>query len=137
MKIPEKNNHLDSALVNHQKSFFLVEFLALEISYERHCCVVAFPVNELYFGPDGTFSNGLLSTIMDITMAHWAKHETGSAGVTIELATKYLAPLVEGTARCEARFLAPETCNRFMEAKIWNGHDCLTACATATWSVPI
>ena len=137
MKMPEKNNHLDTALVNHQKSFFLVEFLALEISYEQHYCVVVFQVNELYFGPDGTYSNGLLSTIIDITMAHWAKHETGSAGVTIELTTKYLAPLVEGTARCEARFLASETCNRFMEAKIWNGHDCLTACATATWSVPI
>ena len=135
MEMPEKNYHLYNALTNHQKSFFLVEFLALEISYEQSFCAAVFPINDLYFGPDGTFSNGLLSTVMDITMAHWAKNKTGSAGVTIELNTKYLAPLVKGTARCEARFLGSETCNRFMEAKIWNEYNCLMACSTATWSV--
>ena len=136
MSSSSHDNHLNYALSNYKKSFFVVEFLGLEISYTYDSCVVCFPVNKIYFGPNEAYHNGLLSTVMDIAMAHLTKKKAGSAGATIELTSKYLNPLIKGPARCEAKFIVPNSIEGFLEAKIWDVEGVIISCASAIWNMP-
>jgi len=125
----------EAAIGDYRRSFFLVEFLGLEIGYEDDLCHTRFPVEEFFFGPQGSYHGGLLTAIMDITMAHLSKRLTGAAGATMALNTQYLRPLTNGPARCEARFLRQGRSVSFLEAHIWDADGKLTAQATATWKM--
>ena len=89
MKETALQQRLSGALKNYKNSFFLFEFLGLKISYQNDKCICLFPVDDFLFSPFGGFHAGLITTVIDITMAHLSKKMTGSAGATIELQTKY------------------------------------------------
>lgn len=127
---------VEAALDDHHRSFFLVELLGLEISYGADVCVSRFPVDDFLFNPQGGYQGGLLTAVMDITMAHLCKKLNGAAGVTMELKSQYMRTLVKGPARCEARFNRQGRSVGFVEAQVWDAKDELVARGTATWKMP-
>ena len=124
------------ALLTSSRSFFLVEFLGLEFTYTLNSCIAKFQVQDFYFDPiQQSYGNGLLTTIMDITMAHLCKNKTGYAGATVELTSKYVHPLTVGPATCRARFNPSYEPGGFLLAEIYDVHDKLISQATATWKL--
>lgn len=130
------SERLEYALSNYKKSFFLVEFLGLDFTYLENACISKFEVEETYFGPQKqSYENGLLTTIMDITMAYFCKSQTGFAGATIELTSKYIRPLTSGPALCRANFVGLEPKSESIEAHIRDSDDRLVSYGTATWKI--
>jgi uncharacterized protein (TIGR00369 family) len=63
------------------------------------------------------------------------KHTTGVAGATLEMKNQYMRPLTKGPARCEGRFIRQGRSISFLEARVWNADDKLSAHATSTWKM--
>ena len=130
------SERLAYALSNYKNSFFLVEFLGLKFTYLENACISEFEVDEIFFGPQKqSYKNGLLTTIMDITMAHFCKSQTGFAGTTIELTSKYIRPLKSGPAVCEANFVDLEKKAGSIEARIRDSRASLVSYGSATWKL--
>jgi uncharacterized protein (TIGR00369 family) len=127
---------IGTAFETHDRSFFLVELLGLEIGYGDEVCITRFPVDDFLFNPQGSYHGGLLATVMDVTMAHLCKKLKGHAGATMELKSQYPRPLTKGPARCEARFIRQGRSVGFVEAQVWDAEDRLVAQGTATWKMP-
>jgi uncharacterized protein (TIGR00369 family) len=128
----------DNALGNYRQefgSFFIAKMMGLDISYTDDACLVWFPVADFLFNPQGSYHGGLLATVMDISMGHLIKHTTGVAGATLEMKNQYMRPLTKGPARCEGRFIRQGRSISFLEARVWNADDKLSAHATSTWKM--
>jgi uncharacterized protein (TIGR00369 family) len=127
---------LETAFDTHHRSFFLVELLGLEISYDDDVCIVRFPVDDFLFNPQGSYHGGLLAAVMDVAMAHLSKHVNGRVGATVELQSRFMRPLTKGPARCEARYTRNGRSIGFVEAEIWDADGNSIAQGTATWTLP-
>ena len=122
----------------NQPSFIIVisEFLGLQFTYTTNSCAAKFHVEDFYFNPiHQSYDNGLLTTIMDITMAHLCKNKTGSAGVTVELTSKYTHPLTKGPASCKAHFNPSCLPGRFLQSEIRDVNNKLISHSTAPWKL--
>jgi len=131
MSHDDARGRVETAFTTYHRSFFLIELLALEISYRDDACVVRFPVDDFLRDPEGAYPGGLLATVMDVAMAHLCKHLNGHAGATITLNTEFLQPLLTGPAVCEARFSRHGRSIGFAEAEIRDGEERLVAQGTA------
>jgi uncharacterized protein (TIGR00369 family) len=127
---------IETAFETYGRSFFLVELLGLEISYSENVCITWFPVDDFLFNPQGSYHGGLLTAIMDVTMAHLCKKLNGDAGVTMELKSLYPRPLTQGPALCKAWFTRQDRSVGFVEARVWDAKEKLVAQGTATWKMP-
>ena len=117
-------------------TFFLARLLDLDISYPDEGCIVRFPVRDFLFNPIGTLHGGVIATVMDVSMGHLLRHAYGAGGATLEMKVQYLRPLKQGMARCEARFLQRGNSLAFLEARLHDDADNLSAVATSTWKAP-
>ena len=116
-------------------TFFIAKLMGLEISYPDDYCLVEFPVADFLFNPQGSYHGGMLATVMDISMGHLINHTVGVPGMTLEMKNQYLRPLIKGPARCEGRFIRQGRSISFLESRIWDGDDKLSAHATSTWKM--
>lgn len=129
----------DKAIATHKpafETFFLAKFFGLEISYTDDACIVEIPVGDFMFNPQGSLHGGVIAFALDIAMGHLIKHQTGGAGLTLEMKTQYLRPAPTGRARCEGRFLKKGRRISYMEARMTDEAGKLVAVATATWHMP-
>ena len=116
-------------------TFFIAKLMGLEISYPDDYCLVEFPVADFLFNPQGSYHGGMLATVMDISMGHLINHATGIAGATLEMKNQYMRPLTKGPARCEGRFIRQGRSISFLESRVWDADDKLSAHATSTWKM--
>jgi uncharacterized protein (TIGR00369 family) len=116
-------------------TFFIAKLMGLEISYPDDYCLVEFPVVDFLFNPQGSYHGGVLATVMDISMGHLINHGVGVPGMTLEMKSQYLRPLIKGPARCEGRFIRKGRSISFLESRIWDGDDKFSAHATSTWKM--
>jgi uncharacterized protein (TIGR00369 family) len=116
-------------------TFFIAKLMGLEISYPDDYCLVEFQVADFLFNPQGSYHGGMLATVMDISMGHLINHTVGVPGMTLEMKNQYLRPLIKGPARCEGRFIRQGRSISFLESRIWDGDDKLSAHATSTWKM--
>ena len=116
-------------------SFFVVRLLGLEISYPDDFCLVTFPVHDFLFNPQGSYHGGMLATIMDISVGHLIKYKLGIAGLTLELKSQFMRPLINGPGRCEGRFIRQGRSVSFLESRLWDGNEKLVAHSTSTWKM--
>ena len=126
----------DTALATHRPefgTFFLARLLDLAITYPDGTCRIEFPVRDFLFNPQGSLHGGVIATVMDISMGHLLRHETGAGGATLEMKLQYLRPLTGGRARCEAKVLRRGRSVAFLESRLYDDAGRLAAVATSTW----
>ncbi len=116
-------------------NFFIAKILGLKISYPEDHCLVEFPVDDFFFNPQGSYHGGMLATIMDISMGHLIKSTTDEPGITLEMKNQYVRPLTVGPAKCRGEFIRKGRSISFLESRVWDQNDKLTACATSTWKM--
>jgi uncharacterized protein (TIGR00369 family) len=126
----------ETALSEHVpdfETFFLAKLMGLTFEYPDERCVIRFPVRDFLFNPQGSLHGGIIATIMDISMGHLLKRTLGVQGATLEMKVQFLEPVRPPAARCEGRFLRKGNSICFLESRLWNADDALSAVATATW----
>lgn len=117
------------------EKFFLSRFFGLTFDYGDDVLIVRFPVHDYMFNPQGSLHGGVSALALDVSMGHLLKRSLGSPGTTMEMKTQYFAPIREGEARCEARFLHKGKSVCFLESRLYGGDDTFAALATSTWRV--
>jgi uncharacterized protein (TIGR00369 family) len=115
-------------------SFFLSRLLGFEVNCKNNLCVVSFYADPSLGNPQGSLHGGIMATAMDISMGHLLERHVGS-GATLDMSTKYLAPVPWGQVRAEGRFLRKAARSLFLESRFFREDEVLAAIATASWKV--
>ena len=115
-------------------TFFLARFLDLDISYGEDTCVVAMPVLDFMYNPQGSLHGGIIGMVLDISMGHLLTHAVG-VGMTLEMRTQFLRPARTGTIRATASFLKKGRSINFLESRMADADGKDMAFATSTWQL--
>ena len=102
------------------EKFFLSKFIGLEFDYlpleaadaDKDHLRISFEVNEMLMNPQGSLHGGIVAAVMDISMGHLL-HKTAGMGITVEMKTQYLRPVLKGAATVEGRFIKKGAGNIF------------------------
>ena len=78
---------------------------------------------------------GVVMTLLDVAMAHAARHEGASGMATIEMKTSFLRPAT-GQLRAVGRRLHRTATLSFCEGQLFDGHGRLCATASGTFKSP-
>ena len=113
-------------------TFFLARLLGLEISYAGETCTVELTAAEGMYNPQGTLHGGIISTVLDISMGHLLHHAAGP-GMTLEMKTQYLRPVLRGQVACVAGFLKRGRSINFLESCMLDPAGKVMAAANSTW----
>lgn len=139
-------DHIESVLESSEQvfeKFFLSKFIGLEFDYlpetaadtDKDHLRISFEVTEMLMNPQGSLHGGIIAAVMDISMGHLL-HKTAGMGITIEMKTQYLRPVLTGRATVEGRFIKKGRSLSFMESRLWGSDGKLAAMTTATWKMP-
>jgi uncharacterized protein (TIGR00369 family) len=139
-------DHMESVLESSEQvfeKFFLSKFIGLEFDYlpleaadaDKDHLRISFEVNEMLMNPQGSLHGGIVAAVMDISMGHLL-HKTAGMGITVEMKTQYLRPVLKGAATVEGRFIKKGRAISFMESRLWSSDGKLAAMSTATWKMP-
>jgi uncharacterized protein (TIGR00369 family) len=79
----------------------------IDVAQDGSTLVVDFPVQPRYANSRGALQGGLIATLIDVVAGRLASDglTDGRATATNDLVVHYLAPIVQGPARAEARVL--------------------------------
>jgi len=113
-------------------TFFLAQFLGLDISYPDDRSEVRFTVQDFMFNPQGSLHGGIIGTVLDIAMGHLLHHTFG-AGMTLEMKTQFIRAPKAGELMAVGRFLRRGRSINFLEARLQDAGGDLLAFATSTW----
>lgn len=115
--------------------FFLSRLLGFDIGYADDACTVAFDAEAFLFNPQGTLHGGILATALDVSMGHWLRHVTGSAGTTLEFKVQFLGAVRSGRVVCAGRMLRQGRSICFLRAEASDEAGEVAAFATSTWKL--
>ena len=140
-------DHIEAVLETYEQvfeNFFLAKFLGLKFDYlpadaadtDKGHLRVSFEVTEMLMNPQGSLHGGIMAAVMDISMGHLLHKIHGIGGITIEMKTQYMRPVLKGSAVVEGRFIKKGRTLSFMESRLWGVDEKLAAMTTATWKMP-
>jgi len=106
-------------------------------SLETGACCFELVVRPEHMNPYGVAHGGIVYTLVDYAMggAMASRLEPGERCATLEVKIQYLAPVVEGDLRAEARLVERTRRIGVLEARAYAGADRLVALATGTFYI--
>jgi acyl-CoA thioesterase len=127
----------EEAVASHEldyEKYFLSRFFDLKFEYRDEICIVEVPVEDYMYNTHGNLHGGVISFILDMSMAHLCRKFLGRA-VTIEMKTQYLSAVNSGIVRCTAAFLKKGKTIVHAESRMSDQDGKPIAHATATFYV--
>ncbi len=106
-------------------------------SMEGGACCFELTIRPEHMNPYGVVHGGIVYTLVDYAMggAMASRLEPGERCATLEVKIQYLAHVVEGDLRAEARLVERTRRIGVLEARAYAGADRLVALATGTFYV--
>ncbi|MEM0947020.1 MAG: PaaI family thioesterase [Pseudomonadota bacterium] len=102
---------------------------------EKESCHFAMPVAWFLANPNGVLHDGIITTLMDISMGHLVAKSAG-LGATIEMNVQFMRPVVGEEVTAVGSFTRRGWRISFMESHLYGAEGRLAAHATATWKMP-
>jgi uncharacterized protein (TIGR00369 family) len=126
----------DALRTYHQdfNTFFLARLFGMNVEYGEDTCIVAMPVKDFMFNPQGSLHGGVTATVLDISMGHLLKQQVG-AGATLEINIQYIRAAREGTLTARSNFIRKGRQICFLRAEATDDSGSIIASATSTWKV--
>jgi uncharacterized protein (TIGR00369 family) len=115
-------------------TFFLARLFGMNVEYGEDSCIVAMPVKDFMFNPQGSLHGGVTATVLDISMGHLLKQQVG-AGATLEMNIQYIRAAREGTLTARSSFIRKGRQICFLRAEATDDSGSIIASATSTWKV--
>lgn len=108
------------------------------VSYDREAMVLrlAFDGKPEFRNPAGVIQGGILSAMVDDTFGPLVGATLGKFGVTVDLTTQFLRPVLPGPITTEARILRRGRSVVFLEGDLMDAGGKLCLRCTASFFVP-
>ncbi len=115
-------------------TFFLARLFGMKVEYGEDSCIVAMPVKDFMFNPQGSLHGRVTTTVLDISMGHLLKQHVG-AGATLEINIQYIRAAREGTLTARSGFIRKGRQICFLRSEATDDSGSIVASATSTWKV--